>query len=97
MRSATYSDVAAAVRAVYAVENGERVERCRVMLHQADTADRYTRRLGKVHPRLGGGTLAEVASRYPQRADAGFDDAEVLECWILVLRHLGDRPRTLHV
>lgn len=91
MRPVLYSDLCAASRALMAVVQHERHRLCAQMLHEADTADRFVRRLGKLHPKFGGGTLAEVASQRPMAADQGFDDLDYCSCVKLLLQHLIER------
>lgn len=93
MRTALYSDVAGAARVLLGAPPRMRPGLCRDMILQAETADRFVRRLGKLHPEWGNGTLLDAARRRAMMAERSFDDAEYCACFILVLTALGRRPR----
>ena len=61
MRSVHYSDVSAAARALLRLPEEAREAQCAQMMTQADWADRFVGRLGKLHPLWGNGTLGDVA------------------------------------
>ncbi|MFC6637846.1 hypothetical protein [Sulfitobacter sediminilitoris] len=68
-----------------------------MMLREAEWADRFTQRLGKVHPVWGNGTLSDAASRRPLAFEVPLDDPEYCACLALVLLHLSHRPRSFHM
>lgn len=95
MRPVLYLDVAAAARALLALPAGERDSVCGFMLRDADWADRYTRRLQRMHPVWGNGTLLAAARQWPLAAEPTFDDPAYRSCFALVLRHLDRRSTCL--
>lgn len=80
-------DLDAATRVVLAVPDADRFAVATALVHAADTADRYRKRLGKAHPSFGTGTLTSAASRLP-RVPAVSCDAGYRACLELVLRAL---------
>lgn len=93
MRPLLLSDVTAAARALLAVPEVGRHALCARLLREADWADRYARRLGKVHPLWGNGTLKAAAFRRVLAAESTFDDLAYCSCFELVLTCLADRLR----
>ena len=91
MRAVTYSDLAAVAGALYLVDASARPTLCHELFHQADIADRYTRRLGKTHPKWGRGTLLEAACQHPLIVDPGFVDPEYCACFSLALKQLQNK------
>lgn len=61
MRSITQGDIAAAARAALARPAPERAAAIAALIAEAELADRYRRRLGRLHPCLGNGTLMAAA------------------------------------
>jgi len=61
MRTVTQGDVAAAARALLACPEDARAALLVRLLADAHAADRYRRVFGRVHPRLGNGTLMATA------------------------------------
>ena len=88
MRSVMQSDVRAAVRAVLAVPAGARTTFCARLVQEAEWADRFVKRLGKLHPFWGNGTLLGAAQGHPLAPDRTFDDAEFCTVYELVLVQL---------
>lgn len=97
MRPTTYVDVLYAARALKAVPLSQRGKLCSRILQEAEAADRYTRRLGKVHPIWGRGTLAEAAAGHHLVVEFGLDDYDDFICIIQVLQHLAARSRNRHL
>ena len=93
MRAVLYSDLIAAARALGACEPDARGSFCVRMLCEADWADRYARRLGRVHPRWGDGTLAGAAGRYLKVPAVAVNDPDHLACLLLVLQTLEGKRR----
>jgi len=58
------------------------------MLERASAADRYRKRLGRVHPKWGNGSLMAVARSYPHRREPALDDAEYCACLAMVFEAL---------
>lgn len=94
MRPVLYLDVAAAARALLPLPPGERDRVCRLILRDADWADRYTRRLKRMHPGWGNGTLLAAARQWPLAAESTFDDPAYRACFALVLGHLDRRANS---
>lgn len=88
MRSVLYLDVATATRALLGMPEADRETACADMLQQADLADRYARRLGRLHADWGNGTLLAVARKWPLAPEASFNDPAYRACFSLVLQAL---------
>lgn len=88
MRSLLHGDVSSAARALYAAEPGRRAMLCRCMIGEAEAADRYRARQGRLHPRWGNGSLMAAARGHPLADEPGFDDPEYCRCFMLVLEAL---------
>lgn len=85
MRAVLLSDIREAARALRAAPAPRRVALCARLLREADWADRHTRRLGRVHPLWGNGTLLGAA-RARRLAPVGrFDDPEYCACFQMVV------------
>lgn len=93
MRAVSYSDVLTLAQGLRAVPEAARVALCRRVFFEAITADRYVRRLRKLHPHWGNGTLSAAASRRERAAVAVFDDADFCQCFEIILAQLRKRPR----
>ncbi|KMK67700.1 hypothetical protein [Puniceibacterium sp. IMCC21224] len=91
MRPVLFGDMVSATRALLCAPVGRRWLLARSMLDEADAADRYLRRLGRAHPRWGNGTLMARASRLPLAPEPGFQNADYVECLILMLEALRRR------
>lgn len=89
MRPLLHGDVSCAARALLAVAPGKRAALCRRMLREAEAADRFRLRHGRLHPRWGNGSLMAAARGHPMADEPGFDDAGYRRCLVLVLRALG--------
>jgi hypothetical protein len=88
MRTVLLSDVSAAARVLLGVPKFQRARLCARMLREADHADRYLRKQGKLHPKWGNGTLLAVARTRPLSSEPSFDDVDYCSCFELVLRGL---------
>jgi len=66
MRPVGLGDLVAAARALAAVPRGQRRAVMAQMLSEAEAADTFRRREGRLHPRYGNGTLMAVALARPQ-------------------------------
>jgi len=95
MRSVGLGDVAAAARALMAVPEAERAALMRRLLDEAERADRFRRRCGRVHPWLGNGTLMARALACRRADVAGPGDAAYLAALAQVIEMVLDwRCRT---
>ncbi|MGC1504845.1 MAG: hypothetical protein WA782_11990 [Sulfitobacter sp.] len=88
MRSLFYSDVSAAARVLLVTPPAFRGQVCMRMIREAEFADRFVRRIGKLHPKWGNGTLLAVARRRRLGPEPGFDDPEYSACFQYVLAAL---------
>ncbi|MBL4811324.1 MAG: hypothetical protein JKX69_02950 [Rhodobacteraceae bacterium] len=61
MRPLLPGDLDAAVRLALPLRADQRAGALRLLLQQADTADRYRKRLGRAHPAYGDGSLMAAA------------------------------------
>ncbi|MEM9968324.1 MAG: hypothetical protein AAF755_09510 [Pseudomonadota bacterium] len=91
MRPVLYSDVSAAARVLTALPEPARRKTCVQMIEQADIADRYVRRMARLHPMWGNGTLAAVARLHSLGPEHSFDDPAFSQCFALVLHSLRAR------
>lgn len=91
MRPVLLSDVTAAARVLLGVAAARRIACCERMIREADHADRYVRRSGRLHPDWGNGTLLAAARTRPLQAEPGFDDLVYCECFEIVLHALRRR------
>ncbi len=93
MRRVFYSDVSAAARVLLRHPAPDRPVTLAKLITQADAADRYVRRLGKLHPRWGNGTLAATALQMEPAQEPSFDNADYCGCFEMVLRALRGRRK----
>tara|TARA_R110002110_G_scaffold194901_20_gene404124 strand:- start:1175 stop:1465 length:291 start_codon:yes stop_codon:yes gene_type:complete len=91
MRRVLGSDVTAAARALRAVPSERRAALCARLFQEADWADRYTRRLGRVHVLWGNGTLMAAACARRLAAEQDFADTEYCDCFHMVISALVER------
>ncbi|MGZ9809864.1 DUF7742 family protein [Pseudoroseicyclus sp. H15] len=78
LRPITLTDLDSAARALLTCPPGEQPALAAQMLHEADIADRYRKRLHRPHT-LGSGTLAEAALRRPRAPGPSLDSRAYLE------------------
>lgn len=88
MRPVLYSDLRAAALAVLAVPEGARPSLCTQLLREADFADKFVRRTGRLHPDWGNGTLMAVARLRHLASDRTFDDPGYCSAFQLILSGL---------
>jgi hypothetical protein len=88
MRPVLINDVTTAARALLAVPAVDRMALAASLIGAADVADRYTRRLGRVHGEYGDGTLANAARKYELADEPTLDDLAYCECLELVVLQL---------
>lgn len=84
----THGDVAAAARALLALETGARDRVARDLIARARLGQRHRQVTGCPHPVHGAGTLMEVARMHRLPPEPGFDDPDYRACFILVLKAL---------
>lgn len=77
MRPVLHGDLLIAARAVRGVEVSERAGRLAQWLREAHWADRYRKRLGRVHPEWGNGSLLARALHEPLAVMAWPDSEEL--------------------
>lgn len=83
-------DVSAAARALMVVPESARAALMYRLLDEAGRAARYRRCHGRVHPRLGNGTLMARALACPQAEVAGPGDPEYLSALAQVIEAVLD-------
>lgn len=85
MRAVLLSDVVAAARALRAAPAPRRADLCARLFREADWADRHTRRLGRIHPLWGNGTLLGAAQARRLAPVGTFNDLEYCACFQMVI------------
>ena len=88
MRPVMHSDICAAARAVLAIPERGRPDFCARLIREAEGADRFVRRLGKLHPIWGNGTLKSAAHAYRLTDEPSFDDPAYARAFAMVLSKL---------
>ncbi len=95
MRPVLHGDVSCAARALLNVPDAMRRELCRRLVQEAERADQFVRRYGRVHPLWGNGSLMAAARKRVLADEPGFDDKDYCQCFEMVLRCLMDRAPIL--
>lgn len=90
MRPLLHGDVSAAARVLYTLEGEIRELACIEMIDQAEVADEFRERTGRVHPVFGNGSLMSVARKRRLADEPNFGDVEYCRCYEVVLRCLID-------
>ena len=88
MRQIMYGDVIAAATAVRRLVPDVRATAVWHMLENADVADRYRKRLGRPHPRLGNGSLMSAARHGGDLHESFLSDLEYLRSVDVVIQML---------
>lgn len=88
MRPLLHGDISSAARALLHAPPSSRRRLCARMIHEAEQADRYFRRNGRVHPVWGNGSLMSAARKRTLADEPGFDNVEYCRCLTMVLRGL---------
>ena len=88
MRAVGLADIELAVRVLLAVPAARRSALMADLLDRADTADRYRKRLGRMHPAFGAGTLASAAGFLPMAPRPVRIDGVALATYRMVLEAL---------
>jgi hypothetical protein len=96
MRALAPADLTAAARALLALPEAQREAAAGRLLCEAEAADRHRKRLGRVHPRWGGGTLEGAARGWPLAPPRPLADTEFLACLWLIIGAILARRRAAH-
>ncbi|MHA6262170.1 DUF7742 family protein [Arenibacterium sp. CAU 1754] len=88
MRPVLHGDVSSAARALLNVPPADRAALCHRLLREAEEADRYVARVGRLHPIWGNGSLMSAARKRVLANEPTFDDAEYCGCFEMVLQAL---------
>ncbi|KIN72112.1 DUF7742 family protein [Sulfitobacter guttiformis] len=91
MRAVGLSDLVHAARAVQAVPQADRLSFGMHLLWRAHVADKYVKRLSKLHPHWGDGSLCAAAKRHLQSDDSLKTSPEFQDCLVIVLKVLALR------
>lgn len=91
MRAVGLMDLYHAARAVQVVCPEKRERACAQLIWQAHVADKYVKRLGKLHPLWGDGSLRAVACRYFKEETRGKISTDLLACVSIVALALARR------
>ena len=91
MRPVHICDLDAGVRALLVVPPAAQPARARQIVADADTADRYRKRTGRLWRDYGPGTLAGAAARWGRSAAPAFCDARYRAALAVLLAALADR------
>lgn len=88
MRPVLHGDVVAA--ACYLLTIPETVRRGAMtrLLDQAEMADRFRVKVGRLHPFWGDGSLEAAARKHPVTCEPFLDDPRYVECLVLVFQCL---------
>lgn len=90
MRAVQLADVECAARALMMVGKPARSRLMAEMLRQADLADRYRKRLRRMHAEFGTGTLMSAASRFALAPRPARLDPDALHAFAIVIKALED-------
>lgn len=93
MRPLLIADLLVAAKAVLGVPASLRPLLAERLLDRADAADRYRRRMGRLHPGWGDGTLSAAAQAVPAGNSVALSNPDAAEALSLVLLALAKRRR----
>ncbi len=88
MRRVLHGDVTSLARVLRRSAPERRAALCAQVIREADWADRYVRRLGRVHPLWGDGTLMSAARKRVLADEPELSDADYCSCLELVFETL---------
>ncbi len=88
MRAVQLADIEVATRALLHCPAATRPALIATLIAQAKTADSYRKRMGKLHPRWGSGTLMSAAARYPQTPRIDRMTPDALGAMALIIKTL---------
>jgi hypothetical protein len=83
-----HGDVVTAARVLLAAPRPERGRMLARMLEEADWADAFRRRTGRIHRLWGDGSLRAAAAARPRAAEPPLDDPDYCRCLLLVFEAL---------
>ena len=87
------SDLPHAARALYGVPHEQRGAFCARLVWRAHVADKYVKRLEKLHPHWGDGSLRAVALGHSALLRTTPNTGEMLACMAVVVQALQARRR----
>ncbi|MGY6549256.1 MAG: DUF7742 family protein [Roseinatronobacter sp.] len=90
MREITQADIVCAARALLCAPEQDWPDTVAAMLAEAHHADRYRKAFGRVHPRLGTGSLMNVACARGQAGDVPISDEACLRAMHAVIEAVLD-------
>ncbi|MGJ8546792.1 MAG: DUF7742 family protein [Sulfitobacter sp.] len=96
MRALHCVDLSLAARALCAAPPPQRAALAKTLCAQADLADRYRKRLGKIHPKWGDGSLAAAAFAAGVAPPRPWGDAAMLGAIQLITLEI-QRRRAAHL
>uniref|UniRef100_UPI004038AAAC DUF7742 family protein n=1 Tax=Yoonia phaeophyticola TaxID=3137369 RepID=UPI004038AAAC len=88
VRAVQLADIEAAARALLVVPAHERAALATKICQRAQAADKYRRRLGRVHPDFGTGSILSAAARFRQAPRPDRICSDYLGCFAQVCTHL---------
>ncbi len=91
MRPLRHADLSAAGCALLRAAPADRPALLTRLLSEADAADAYRRRTGRLHPLWGNGALATPAMARPRAREPFLDDPDYAACLALICRAMIDR------
>lgn len=93
MRQAGLSDLHHAALVLGGLDAEQRESACRELMWQAHVADKYVKRLRKIHPQWGDGSLRSAALGIGGPCRAGLPEPRYFAALGLVARTLAERKR----
>ena len=88
MRPVLHGDISSVARFLLSVPPDHRERMCWQVICEAEDADAFLRKTGRLHPVLGNGSLMSAAHKRPLPPEPRFDDVGYCECFRLVLDSL---------
>ena len=93
MRPLCISDLMVTARALISAPLGRRWPLARILVQQADAADRYRKKFRRNHPDWGNGTLMSVAHSHVLKDEPRLNDPEFQDCLLMVFAAVQNRGR----
>jgi hypothetical protein len=93
MRPIHLSDFDVMVRVLLQAPAETRAPLAAKLVHAADIGDRYRKKLRRIHPLFGDGTLTSAAQEQPRRAHPRHCDRSYRACLQIVLAALAEQGR----
>lgn len=88
MRPIHPTDLDLVTRTLLACDPPHRRDLARRIVSNAETADRYRKRTGRLHPEFGAGTLGSAAQGFPRARALAHCDAPYRHCLLILLEAL---------